>query len=360
MEKINRHNYESFFLDYLEGNLTAEKEKELIDFIETNPDLKDELNGWEDIKVASADQDQINFPGKSSLKKTDSVFPMENPFEEQCIAKIEGDLNKREETLFDQELKEDNSKHKTYKIYKKTRLLPDYSIVYPNKNDLKATSKKDEKLFKLPFHTILASAASIALIVGLFFNTKTDQTKPYKNYTELTSIKVINSTDKSSFSKNITNINPNNFNGTKDLYIDYNNLLPIVTPEDLNKSYLSYTSIKKLSPVSISKLNSKPVFKDQKPGYEQTMASKVSPTQMGDNNKSLLSVKSSMLDAKSLIANNSNRNFSILDLADLGFKGISNLTGKDIALERTYNKNGELKRLAFKTETFSISTKVKK
>jgi hypothetical protein len=358
MEIINRHNYESFFLDYLEGNLTAEKEKELIDFIEANPDLKEELNGWEDIKVAS--KDQIIFPGKSSLKKTDSVFPMATPFEEQCIAKLEGDLNKREGTRFDQELKEDNSKHKTYKIYEKTRLLPDYSIVYPNKNDLKTISGKDEKLFKLPFYTILASAASIALIVGLFFNTKTDQTKPYKNYTELTSIKVLNTTDKSSFSKNLANITINNYNNTKDLYIDYDNLLPIVKPENLNNFYSSYTSIKKLSPVSISKLNSKPVFKNQNPGYEQTIANNISSKQIGNNNKSLLSVKSSMLDTKSLIANKGHRNFSILDLADLGFKGISNLTGKDIALERKYNKNGELKRLAFKTESFSISTKVKK
>lgn len=67
MEKITRHNYEAFFLDYLEDELNEEKVTELKIFLLENPDLATELedyssvtlkpettaNTWNDLKVPS-------------------------------------------------------------------------------------------------------------------------------------------------------------------------------------------------------------------------------------------------------------------------------------------------------------------
>ena len=58
--------------------------------------------------------------------------------------------------------------------------------------------------------------------------------------------------------------------------------------------------------------------------------------------------------------NQGERNFSLWEIADLGFEGISKLTGKKILLERHYNEQGDLERLAFQTESFSFSTNLKK
>jgi hypothetical protein len=42
-------------------------------------------------------------------------------------------------------------------------------------------------------------------------------------------------------------------------------------------------------------------------------------------------------------------------IADIGFEGISKLTGKSLILERSYNTSGELIHLALQTESFRIS-----
>ena len=41
--KINRNNYEVFFMDYLDGNLDESVVNDFIEFLQKNPDLKEEL-----------------------------------------------------------------------------------------------------------------------------------------------------------------------------------------------------------------------------------------------------------------------------------------------------------------------------
>ena len=57
--------------------------------------------------------------------------------------------------------------------------------------------------------------------------------------------------------------------------------------------------------------------------------------------------------------NSETNSFSLLDLADYGFQGISKLTGKELELKRYYNQKGDLKGLALKTEKFTVKKKVK-
>ena len=51
MNKINRNNYESYFLDFLEGNITPEDSEQLKFFLEANEDLKEELYSFESIAI---------------------------------------------------------------------------------------------------------------------------------------------------------------------------------------------------------------------------------------------------------------------------------------------------------------------
>ena len=46
MREINRDNYEAYFLDSLEGSLTKEEQLALNQFLEQNPDLKEELEDF--------------------------------------------------------------------------------------------------------------------------------------------------------------------------------------------------------------------------------------------------------------------------------------------------------------------------
>ena len=45
--KIDRNNYEQYFIDYLDGRMDTDREKILLSFLKFNPDLKKELDGME-------------------------------------------------------------------------------------------------------------------------------------------------------------------------------------------------------------------------------------------------------------------------------------------------------------------------
>ena len=66
---VNRDNYESWFLDYLDGRLDAGQTGMLMSFLEFNPDLKEELEGMELLKLEAAGTE---YDLKASLRKPDS------------------------------------------------------------------------------------------------------------------------------------------------------------------------------------------------------------------------------------------------------------------------------------------------
>jgi len=77
MEKITRHNYEAFFLDYLEGNLSEELNTELKTFLAQNPDLASELEEFENVSL-EPEADHVNWndlkaPSLDDLTKSESL-----------------------------------------------------------------------------------------------------------------------------------------------------------------------------------------------------------------------------------------------------------------------------------------------
>lgn len=48
---INSHNYEAFFLDYHEGNLSPQQVADLLLFLEQHPGLKQDFDSFENIRL---------------------------------------------------------------------------------------------------------------------------------------------------------------------------------------------------------------------------------------------------------------------------------------------------------------------
>ena len=94
--KISRENYESFFLDYLEGKLKESQIDEFLDFLEQNQDLKDELHQFENIHLL---EEQIIFTDKGKLYK--SVSDQTVIHENKLVAFMEGDLEREERQGFE-------------------------------------------------------------------------------------------------------------------------------------------------------------------------------------------------------------------------------------------------------------------
>lgn len=153
--KITRQNYEAYFIDYLEGNLDKKLVDQFIEFLQQNPDLKKELTLFESVSAVS---ENTVFTKKDQLYK--SKFDIENEFNETAVANLEGDITPKTKQEFENYLSTHPEKQGELKLFSKTKLKADTSIVFPRKN----------KLYKKPTAKIvLFWAGRVAAVLVLAF-----------------------------------------------------------------------------------------------------------------------------------------------------------------------------------------------
>jgi hypothetical protein len=156
--KITMEHIEQVFFEYFEGNLTSSEEKELFAFLELHPDLFDEFNLYKSLKLNPSD---IHYTKKDLLKKNVSTIS-DDEFETLCIRFVENDLSRTEETKLKQYIKSNPEKERILNLYLKTKLLPDISENYSQKQHLKkSTDKKISLTEKQAEALFIASAESI-------------------------------------------------------------------------------------------------------------------------------------------------------------------------------------------------------
>src|SRR6185436_9659089 len=90
---INRSNYEAFFLDFHEGNLSEAEKRDVVAFVESNPDLAEEFESFKLIFVEQSEG--LKFPGKENLKKNTINV---NNYKTWLVAFVEDDLKQDEKT----------------------------------------------------------------------------------------------------------------------------------------------------------------------------------------------------------------------------------------------------------------------
>ena len=144
--KINRNNYELFFIDYLDGKLSHSDELELMAFLAVNPDLEEELNLVKGIKI---EPEEITYFDKKNLKKDDLYEIPSERFDELCIGKIEGTLSQEEELFLAQYLELNPEKVKELQLFEMTILKADTSVQFENKDFLKRIEISAEKFNEL-------------------------------------------------------------------------------------------------------------------------------------------------------------------------------------------------------------------
>ena len=159
MKFITRNNYEEFFLDYIEGEISAQDKVALESFLAQNPDLKKELDEMMNIDF-KCDADTISSE-LDSLK----AIPFQENFDDFCIAKIEGDLNTYESCAFENYVASNPSKEKDFILYQKTKLEVDKTIIFKDKKSLKRRNKA--LIIRQYIYTTLAAAASIILLFSI-------------------------------------------------------------------------------------------------------------------------------------------------------------------------------------------------
>lgn len=129
--EINKNNYEAYFIDYLEGNLDELLVNDFIEFLQQNPNLKDELSLLETVSVAP---ENISFDKKEILYK--EKLDAEKEFYKAAIANLEGDISTSGKMEFEKYVLNHPEKKRDIELFGKTKLQVDETIVFNNKKKL--------------------------------------------------------------------------------------------------------------------------------------------------------------------------------------------------------------------------------
>lgn len=125
---INRHNYETFFLLYVDNELSAAERKAVDVFVLENTDLKEELELLQQTVFNATD---IVFENKASLLKDEQASLKEN-----LLLYLDKELDKTAALQTEQLLRSDSVAQKEFALLQKTQLQPDMAIVFADKKSL--------------------------------------------------------------------------------------------------------------------------------------------------------------------------------------------------------------------------------
>jgi hypothetical protein len=162
--KIDRHNYEAFLLDKLEGRLSADKQQELENFLLLNPDCAGELTEQE---VWILKDEKLPFQGNHLLKKD---FPDHNSilgdhnFDMFSIARMEGDLSGDQIEAHQAMVEADEQKAHQWRQWQQVRLV-DKALFFTGKDQLK---RKKISNGRMMWMSVISAAAAVALLIILF------------------------------------------------------------------------------------------------------------------------------------------------------------------------------------------------
>ncbi len=129
MEKITKNNYEAFYLDYLEGNLSDAETSLLFSFFEANPDCKADIEDEGDILDFKIQPEAEHIEDKEELKYFDckaSEICLSN-YNDWLVAKQEGDLSAEDVQKVDQFIAENNLEYQEKVMV--------HAVLEPNSND---------------------------------------------------------------------------------------------------------------------------------------------------------------------------------------------------------------------------------
>ncbi len=171
---INRHNYEEFFLLYVDNELTTGQRKIVEAFVAANPDLKEEFNLLQ--QVTLNDEQKLDSGFITSLLKP--VDEERTVTEEQLLLYVDDELDAEKKYFVENELAADKDLQTDLKWLQLSKLQADETISFPDKS-LLYKQEQPAKVFSIGSvaQRWAAAAAVIVLLASAFWLMK-DSNKP--------------------------------------------------------------------------------------------------------------------------------------------------------------------------------------
>lgn len=173
---INRHNYEEFFLLYIDNELAGEDRAMVEAFVAANPDLNEELQLLQQTRLLPEGELEPGF--LQQLLKPEEVTI--NADQELLLRSIDEELSADEQLQLAQVLHHSPALQQELNWLNKTKLQADVNIVFPDKALLYKKEQQPGLVVSFnKFARRFAAAASVVLMLGtgwwLFFREQPSQ-----------------------------------------------------------------------------------------------------------------------------------------------------------------------------------------
>ena len=158
---ITRENYEIYFMDYMDGNLSARERAEVEAFLLVHPDLRELLDGmnevWLEVPVEVFDK-------KEEIKRT----VREREIEYYAIATAEGVITGEEQTWVDGNVDKDVFEREV-EMYAKVKVKPDPICRFEGKVGV---YRKSGAVLFVKRYAAIAAVVALGIVVAIYSTRK--------------------------------------------------------------------------------------------------------------------------------------------------------------------------------------------
>jgi hypothetical protein len=344
---INIDNYELFFVDYLEGNLSSADETMLLAFLEENQFLKEEFNLFLNSKLEPT---SVAFNNREGLKKPDfSKNDISNEIDFLCIASIENDITNSEQVNLNSILKGNEENRKTLRLFLKAKLKPNINIKYAHKQSLKRFTILgfSQRVVKIASGV----AAGLLLLIGsysvvTFTQVEQNLQVAITNPVEIpVQVGLPANNEETNHKKSLKN---STFNVTaKNITI----IEKVVEPKTVDSTFFNAND-EKLSDSTESLI--KPIE------LIELFASSDASNRLAIAEITALAKSDIVSTAEIVTHKRSKKEVGLFEIAQMGVSKFANYTDSDLSLNAQKNNNGKITRISFESSLFAISTPIRK
>lgn len=163
--KIDRHNYEEYFILYMDNELGSDDRRMVEAFVLQHPDLKEELDLLLQYKLMP--DTAISFPGKEELIKVNGETPITlTNYEEWLVLSIDNELNADQQKELEKFIAANPSVQEELTLLQRSKLQPE-EIIFAAKGSL---YRREEKVRSMPVRWWRVAAAAV-LLLGIAITT---------------------------------------------------------------------------------------------------------------------------------------------------------------------------------------------
>ncbi|MEO6404676.1 MAG: hypothetical protein ABIY51_11110 [Ferruginibacter sp.] len=159
--KINRHNYETFFLMYADNELSVSERATVEQFVQLHPDLKEELSL---IMETILPIEPISFTGKNNLLKTS----VDELMQEKLLLHLDNELDAEQTNELEKIINTDKLIASEWMLLQVTKLDAGDTIVFKVKSVLYRRERDNVVVMRFVKYAVAAALIGMGFYFGIF------------------------------------------------------------------------------------------------------------------------------------------------------------------------------------------------